>query len=140
MKTIFWIIIGISALQTAKAQAIDSVEAENNILFFKDPRVDVLQKMYMYKASDSKKLIRVQVFQASARDKVFEAKTEFMKRFPGIQTFITYQSPNFKLRAGEFESQTEAFKFLQQIKPFFPSSFVIEEMTKEEKDKPKAKN
>lgn len=138
MKKLFWIFLGMTALQYAAAQGMDST-AENNILFFKDPRVDVLQKMYMYKATDSKKLIRVQVFQASARDKVFEAKTEFMKRFPGIQTFITYQSPNFKLRAGEFESQSEAFKFLQQIKPYFPASFVIEEMTKDEKDKPKTK-
>ena len=138
MKNFLWIILGMTAVQYAAAQGVDST-AENNILFFKDPRVDVLQKMYMYKATDLKKLIRVQVFQASARDKVFEAKTEFMKRFPGIQTFITYQSPNFKLRAGEFESQSEAFKFLQQIKPHFPASFVIEEMTKDEKDKPKPK-
>jgi hypothetical protein len=124
---------------TSAAQRPDSVAVENNILFFKDPRVDVLQKMYMYKETDLKKLIRVQVFQASSRDKVFEAKTDFIKRFPGIQTFITYQSPNFKLRAGEFESSTEAFKFLQQIKPYFPASFVIEEMTKEEKEKSKTK-
>lgn len=139
MKHFYWIALCLGSLQLVTAADADSI-AENNILFFKDPRIDVLQKMYMHKEIDTKKLIRVQVFQASSRDKVFEAKTDFIKHFPGIQTFITYQSPNFKLRAGEFESQTEAFKFLQQIKPYFPASFVIEEMTKEEKDKEKSKN
>ena len=140
MKNIFWIALCIGTIHSVLAEDADSIAAENNILFFKDPRVDVLQKMYMYKEVDTKKLIRVQVFQASSRDQVFEAKTEFIKHFPGIQTFITYQPPNFKLRAGEFESQTEAFKFLQQIKHYFPASFVIEEMTKEDKDKDKSKN
>lgn len=140
MKRILPILLFCAAASGAAAQSIDSVQAENNVLFFKDPRVDVLLKKYMYKENDLKKLIRVQVFQASSRDKVFEAKTEFIKRFPGIQTFITYQSPNFKLRAGEFESSTEAFKFLQQIKPYFPASFVIEELTKEEKEKTKKPN
>lgn len=121
----------------------DSTEAEikNNVLFFKDPRVDVLQKMYSRKpAGPKKQLIRVQVTQAESRDKIFEAKAQFSARYPGIVTFVTYASPNFKLRAGEFESKQEAFKFMQQIKPYFPTSFVIEEKgATDDKDKTKTK-
>ena len=118
----------------------DSTEIRNNILFFKDARVDVLQKIYSRKPAGPKKMIiRVQVFQAEARDKIFEAKAQFSARYPGIQTFVTYVSPNFKLRAGEFESKQEAFKFMQQIKPYFPTSFVIEEKGPDDKDKLKAK-
>lgn len=124
----------------AKANDIDSTKADNNILFFKDPRVDVLQKIYSRKpAGPLKKLVRVQVFQASARDQVFDAKAKFSARFPGIATFITYASPNFKLRAGEFASKEEAFKFLMQIKAMFPASFVIEEKSDEEKESDKNK-
>ena len=61
---------------------------------------------------------------------VFEMKNEFSKRFPGIPTFISYQAPNFKLRAGDFETNQEASAFLKKVKPFFPSSFVIEETVK----------
>jgi len=118
----------------------DSTEIRNNILFFKDARVDVLQKIYSRKPAGPKKMIiRVQVFQAEARDKIFEAKAQFSARYPGIQTFVTYVSPNFKLRAGEFESKQEAFKFMQQIKPYFPTSFVIEEKGPDDKEKLKAK-
>ena len=41
----------------------DSIpENRDNILFFKDPRVDVLQKMYMRKSTSKKQAIRVQIF------------------------------------------------------------------------------
>lgn len=124
-----------------KANDNDSTEEiRNNILFFKDARVDILQKIYSRKPAGPKKMIiRVQVFQAESRDKIFEAKAQFSARYPGIQTFVTYVSPNFKLRAGEFESKQEAFKFMQQIKPYFPTSFVIEEKGPDDKDKLKAK-
>lgn len=124
-----------------KAADNDSSEVKNNILFFKDPRVDVLQKMYMRKpAGPKKQVIRVQVFQAAARDKIFEAKAQFAARFPGIVTFVTYAPPNFRLRAGEFETQGEAYKFMQQVKPYFPASFVIEEKGQDDKDKTKKKD
>ena len=82
---------------------------------------------------------KLYVFQAAARDQVFEAKAQFSARFPGIVTFVTYASPNFRLRAGEFETQGEAFKFMQQVKPYFPASFVIEEKGKDDDDKMKPK-
>lgn len=124
-----------------KAADNDSTSTGNNILFFKDPRVDVLQKMYSRKAAGPKKgYIRVQVFQAAARDKIFEAKAQFSARYPGIPTFVTYAPPNFKLRAGEFETHQEASKFLKGVKAYFPASFVIEEKAPDEKNKPKTGN
>lgn len=119
----------------------DSTATYNNILFFKDPRVDVLQKIYSRKAAGPKKgLIRVQVFQAAARDKIFEAKAQFSARYPGIVTFVSYAPPNFKLRVGEFETHQEAVKFLKGVKAYFPASFVIEEKAPDDKTKQKQNN
>lgn len=109
------------------SDANDSTSAQGSILFFKDPRIDVLEKIYTYKKKEIEKTIRVHVFQATNRDAVFNAKTEFSKKFPGIPTFVSYQAPNFKLRAGEFASNQEANNFLKQVKVHFKSSFVIEE-------------
>ncbi|HNY56366.1 MAG TPA: SPOR domain-containing protein [Chitinophagales bacterium] len=139
MKYLITLLVLFTAFTFVKAADNDSTEIRNNILFFKDPRVDVLQKMYSRKPVNKKQAIRVQVFQAAARDQVFEAKAQFSARFPGIVTFVTYASPNFRLRAGEFETQGEAFKFMQQVKPYFPASFVIEEKGKDDDDKSKPK-
>ncbi len=140
MKYLFIIYCLLFATYICKADDFDSLEVKNNVIYFKDPRVDILQKIYSRKpAGPAKKMVRVQVFQATARDQVFDAKTKFSTRFPGIPTFITYSSPNFKLRAGEFATKQEAFKFLQQIKSSFPLSFVIEEKSMDDvkNDKPK---
>jgi hypothetical protein len=118
----------------------DNPVIQNNILYFKDPRVDVLQKMYMRNKTKKDLVTRVQIFQATSRDQVFEARAQFSARFPGIQTFITYATPNFKLRVGEFDSKQEAHKFMMQLKAYFPTSFVIEEKAIDEDKKPKAKN
>lgn len=143
MKFRFTFFLVLAICMSAKAQDYwnDSSKVENNILFFKDPRVDVLQKMYSYNKPVkiiTEKMIRVQVLQAASRDEIFAAKTKFSQRFPGIPTYITYASPNFRLRAGEFASTQEALKFLQQLKSMFPASFMIEEKTNDNvKDKPK---
>jgi hypothetical protein len=126
---ILYTITFVSFFGIALADDTDSTKDVNNILFLKDPRIDVLEKIYTYKKTVKVKLIKVHVFQASNRDAVFEAKNDFSKRFPGIPTFVSYQAPNFKLRAGEFETTQEAQNFLKQVKPHFKSSFVIEENT-----------
>jgi hypothetical protein len=141
MKYLLIVCCMMLSLQFCKAADNDSTEVKNNILFFKDPRVDVLQKIYSRKAAGPKKgYIRVQIFQATARDKVFEAKAQFSARYPGIPTFVSYISPNFKLRAGDFETHQEAFKFMQGLKKYFPSSFVIEEKAADDKSNGKKGN
>lgn len=138
MKYLLTICCLIITISLCKAIDNDSSTIKNNILFFKDPRIDVLQKMYSRNVSGPKKQnIRVQVFQAQARSKIFDAKAQFSSHFPGIVTYVSYASPNFKLRAGDFETKQEAFKFLQQVKSLFPASFVIEEKGNEENKKPK---
>ncbi len=131
--TLFLLLTSMALLQAADNDSIP--ENGDNILYFKDPRVDVLQKMYMRKAASKKQAIRVQIFQASSRDQIFDAKSQFSARYPGIVTYVSYASPNFRLRVGEFETQNEAFKFMQQVKHYFPASFVIEEKGKESEDK-----
>lgn len=137
MKYLFTICCLLMIVYFAKADSdTTDTDIKNNVLFFKDPRVDVLQKIYSRKpAGPKKQIIRVQVMQAGSRDQVFEAKAQFSARFPGIITFVSYASPNFKLRAGDFNTKKEAFNFLKQIKQYFPTSFVIEEKSAEEKEK-----
>ncbi|MDB5226563.1 MAG: preprotein translocase [Bacteroidota bacterium] len=141
MKYLFTFCCLLFTAYSLKAEENDSIQIKNNILFFRDPRVDILQKIYARKTPGPRKgATRVQVFQATSRDKVFEAKMQFSAHFPGIMTYVTYAPPNFKLRAGDFETQQEAYKFLQQVKPLFPASFVIEEKIVDDDKKYKPKN
>lgn len=129
MKKIFlYVILFCSTSLFVYPSDSDTLNTSGSILFFKDPRIDVLEKIYTYRKKEADKIIRVHVFQATNREAVFNAKIEFSKKYPGIPTFVTYQAPNFKLRAGEFLEIQEANSFLKQVKTSFPSSFVIEEI------------
>jgi hypothetical protein len=54
-----------------------------------------------------------------------QAQTDFLKRFEDMDVYLTFESPSFKVRAGNFKTQSEASLFLKEIKPYFPNSFVV---------------
>ena len=68
---------------------------------------------------------RVQLLSSSVRADVQEAKTKFTQQFPLMNTYLVYQQPQFKLRAGDFTSRNEALSFLAIIQNDFPAAFVV---------------
>ena len=101
----------------------------NNVLIFKDPRIDYLLKVYAAKNKtkiEAKKVYRVQVIATTSRKEVNEAKSLFSSKFPGIPVFISFAPPTFRLRAGNFLERKDAQSFLREVRKSFPASFVVE--------------
>ncbi|MGB0165742.1 MAG: SPOR domain-containing protein [Luteibaculum sp.] len=69
---------------------------------------------------------RVQLY-FGTREAATDAKTEFLKKFPGVKSYISYLQPNFRLRVGNFRSQHEAESFLIRVKKHFPSAYTVED-------------
>jgi hypothetical protein len=44
-----------------------------------------------------------------------------------MRTYIIYNEPNFKVRAGDFRTRLEASKILEQVRSQFSSVFIIPE-------------
>jgi hypothetical protein len=73
---------------------------------------------------------RIQIFFASgnnSRKMVSDKRTEFLIRYPQIGAYEIWQSPNFKVRVGDFRTKLEAYKFYKEIKGEFPSSFIVKD-------------
>ena len=70
---------------------------------------------------------RVQLFFDSDKTEINNARSKFITRFPKIDTYITYNAPNFFLKAGDFRTRLEAEKIKSEIEFDFPTSFVIKE-------------
>jgi hypothetical protein len=68
---------------------------------------------------------RVQLISSSVRADVLQARTKFIQQFPLMNTYLVYQQPQFKLRAGDFTSRNEALSFLAIIQNDFPAAFVV---------------
>jgi hypothetical protein len=70
---------------------------------------------------------RVQVFYGSDRREVFSEQTRFNGLYPSQNTYITYKQPNYYLRVGDFRTRLDAQRFLNELRPNFPTLFIFRE-------------
>ena len=108
----------------------------NEVEVIQDVRIaDMLNKKIEISKKTSGKVagFRVQVHSGSDRNKAKETKSKFMTKYPDIQAYEIYQQPNFKIRAGDFRTKLEAFRFLKQLSAEFSGAFIVEDKVEMEK-------
>jgi len=52
-------------------------------------------------------------------------QAEFNARFPEVPSYIIFDSPEFKLRVGDFRTRLDANRFLESIARDFPAAFIV---------------
>ena len=67
------------------------------------------------------------MFFDSDRSLINDAKARFLNQFPKVDTYITYNAPNFFLKVGDFRTRLEAERIKSKLEADFPTSFVIRE-------------
>lgn len=90
----------------------------------KSERIDLLIDEYL----ENKKYngYRIQIFSSSNNKwDAVQAKSEFLKAFPDIKSYLVYQAPNFKVRVGDFLDRLEANQQLILIQESFPNAFLV---------------
>lgn len=70
---------------------------------------------------------RVQIFFDSDKSKVDNARMQFAKTNPKVETYITYKAPNYLLRVGNFRTQMDADRLKAEVSTQFPTSFIVQE-------------
>ncbi|MDC0099828.1 MAG: hypothetical protein QNK78_09325 [Crocinitomicaceae bacterium] len=70
---------------------------------------------------------RVQLYFDSDRANINDARLRFISRFPKIDTYVEFKTPNFFLKVGDFRTRLEAEKVKAAIETEFPTSFIIKE-------------
>jgi len=110
--------------------------ANDTIIVHKDARLDVLTAKQTQINSRAAQLtstglykgFRIQVLSTNSRDLAFKTKADLLARFPDQKTVTLFQSPNFKVRMGNFITKAEAEKFRLSINKLFPDGiFVVED-------------
>ncbi len=89
----------------------------------KDPRLDILtakqaqinKRSSMMTSSGLYKGFRIQVLSTQSRGEAFKMKTDLLTRFPEERTYLMFQSPNFKVRLGNYLKRSDAEKLRQQL-------------------------
>jgi hypothetical protein len=102
------------------------------LVVHKDPRMDVLVKKQASINERSKKITgrymrgyRLLVLNTNSRDEAIDAKTKIYKHFPDQKAYLTYQSPFFRLKAGNFQTRDEAKRYQTLMNSIFPKGVFI---------------
>jgi hypothetical protein len=111
---------------------VGRVDSSNPIVVEKDPRIDQLVKKQIeineVTTRESRRYVqgfRIQVVNSPDRGKVFAAKSKVYEQFPDWKSYLLYQSPNYKLRVGNFKTQEEAQDAMKQLAKFFPTGLYV---------------
>jgi hypothetical protein len=107
-------------------------EDSNFVVVHKDPRIEELIRKQIQineeTTRDSRRSMpgfRIQVISSTDRQKVYAAKTRIYQQFPELKPYLLSQSPNFKLRVGNFKTQEEAEEYEKQLSSLFPTGLYI---------------
>ena len=68
---------------------------------------------------------RIQIYFGTLRSKANELRALFNTHYPDIAATVSYQQPNFKVRAGDFRTRLEAQRHLVDVEKNFPGAFVV---------------
>ncbi len=71
---------------------------------------------------------RIQIAAGTSRDKISKAQSSFRSKYVSQRTYLTYNSPYFKLRTGDFKDRLKAYRFLINVRRDFPSAFLVKDM------------
>jgi hypothetical protein len=122
---------GIAQVKDTLARPI-TADSTNPVVVEKDPRIDQLvRKQIEINEMTTREIrrfvqgFRIQVMNSPDRAKVFAAKAKVFEQFPDWKPYLLYQSPNYKLRVGNFKTQDEAQDAMKQLSRLFPSGLYV---------------
>jgi len=71
---------------------------------------------------------RIQVAFASKKAEISEKRIAFIKKYPEIIIYLTYNTPYYKLRIGNFRTKLQAEKIKNKIRKHYPGSYIVPEI------------
>ena len=129
------IVIGVKA-QTQDIpvnQDKESVRLLQELNIQQDSRIDDLVNNHL-KQNQLKRGcegFRIEIFFSSgnnAREIAEKNKIEFLKNYPDIPVYISFTSPYFRIRIGDFRNRSEALRVKQQIQKTYPNAFIVPDL------------
>ncbi|WP_257658674.1 SPOR domain-containing protein [Parapedobacter lycopersici] len=70
---------------------------------------------------------RVQIYSGADRSEAYAEQTRFKNLYKDIDTYVTYEEPNYRVKVGDFRSRGEAQNLMQGLRRQFNNVFVFTE-------------
>lgn len=130
MKKAYYLllIVLLSFCKTLSAQVAVAKNISDGVTIHADPRIDVLikkNKNVNLGVIRSGNGYRVQIYNGNDRNKANEIRVDFLRRFPGIRTYLTYSQPQFRVKVGDYRTRDEAQKMYDQVSTIYTSPMIV---------------
>ncbi|MBX2930404.1 MAG: SPOR domain-containing protein [Chitinophagaceae bacterium] len=111
--------------------------ANDTIIVRKDHRLDILaqkqmiinKRSSMLTSTGQYKGFRIQVISTRDRENAFSIKADLLTKFPEEKVYVMFQSPNFKVRIGNFITREDAEKLRKPLNKMFKNGvFIVEDV------------
>jgi SPOR domain len=73
----------------------------------------------------SGKGFRVQIYNGPDRNKAIAVKSDFMRLYPGVRTYLTYISPGFRVKVGDYRNRSDAAGMLKELNSVYNPSMIV---------------
>jgi hypothetical protein len=119
--------LGMGCLAQADTMASRQVE------IIQDDKVGLLLEKHI-KINETLKTMegfRIQVFSDSGNNSKTRAQAvqeEVAARFPELGIYLSFKSPNYRIRVGDFRTRLDAQRFLTDISVEYPNAFIVNDM------------
>ncbi|MGV3657997.1 MAG: SPOR domain-containing protein [Chitinophagaceae bacterium] len=144
LPILFFTLTTTAFAQNTTEKPVTATTTEPTVVVHKDARIDALIKKKASINKATKKSVsrtmrgyRLMVINTNSRDEAIAAKTKLYNYYPDLKSYLQYQTPYFKLKAGNFQTRDEAEKYRKAMASMFPKGvFIINDIieVKGEKD------
>jgi hypothetical protein len=93
---------------------------------------DITRLLYLHAENQKNKPVtgcRILIFSetgASGRQRGQEIRSRFMSEFPGIEPYLSWDPPHYKVYVGDFRTRSEALRQLKSISGSYRSAIIVE--------------
>jgi hypothetical protein len=129
---LLFLLFTITSFAQTSTSNIEVVTPAPSVVVYKDARIDALIKKKASINKTAKKAMsrtmrgyRLMVINTNSREEAIAAKTKLYTYYPDVKSYLQYQSPYFKLKAGNFQTREEAEKYRKAMSTLFPKGVFI---------------
>ncbi|MES1221704.1 MAG: SPOR domain-containing protein [Bacteroidota bacterium] len=118
--------------QDADSSLAHISDNNSSVVIHKDPRIDLLVRKQAeineVTSRDSRRYVkgfRLMIINTNKREEALAAKTKIYTYFPELKAYLTYQTPYFKLKVGNFKERKDAEDFQKRLNIYFPKGVYV---------------
>jgi hypothetical protein len=135
-KSFCFFLILLAGVAVSQAQIVDSFMVRRSdtstVVIHKDSRIDMLIKKQAtineVSTRDGRKTdkgFRLMIISTNNREEAMAAKTKIYTYFPELKAYLWYQSPYFRVKAGNFKDRKDAEAYQKRMNTYFPKGVFI---------------